>query len=209
LDANNHPISAVYAERFCASGPIQLLSQSKSFRRSWPTQPSAGDSSSKSNARQYRNSLGCLLRERRSQREAGATYQQTFLTENFSLGIVDPILNAPCLGESGDPVAGFTDPSQCAKAGLQPNVVSNPNAVSPFIPLLGCYDLTRPNPAPSDNCSSQTSTSYIFHGHTDVKELSLYIQDLIPRATGHSISAYAATFTTVLPLRARLSLVSA
>jgi hypothetical protein len=113
--------------------------------------------------------------------KAGVTYQQTFLTEQFGLAIVDPILNAPCLGASGNPVAGFTDPSQCSGAGLQPNVTSNPNAVSPFIPLLGCYDLTRPNPAPADNCFNPTSTSYLFHGHTDVKELALYIQDLITK----------------------------
>jgi hypothetical protein len=113
--------------------------------------------------------------------KAGITYQQTFLTENFSLGIVDPTLNAPCLGENGNPVSGFSDPSQCSKAGLQPNVASNPNAATPFIPLLGCYDLTRPNPAPSDNCSNPTSTSYLFHGHADVKELSLYLQDLITK----------------------------
>lgn len=113
--------------------------------------------------------------------KAGVTYQQTLLTENFGLGIVNPTLNAPCLDGNGNPVAGFTDPSQCSGAGLQPNIASNPNAVSPFTPLLGCYDLTRPIPAPSDNCSSPTSMSYQFHGHTDVKELSLYIQDLITR----------------------------
>jgi hypothetical protein len=113
--------------------------------------------------------------------KAAVTYQQTLLTENFSLGIVDPTLNAPCLDANGLAVAGFTEPSQCFGAGLQPNIPSNPNAVTPFIPLLGCYDMTRPNPAPSDNCSSPTSVSYQFHGHTDVKELALYIQDLITK----------------------------
>src|SRR6202162_3295383 len=68
--------------------------------------------------------------------KVGATYQQTFLTENFSLGIVSPFLNSPCLDASSNPVAGFNDPSQCAGAGLQPNVASNPNAASPFTPLL-------------------------------------------------------------------------
>ena len=34
----------------------------------------------------------------------GATYQQTFLTENFNLGIVDPTVNAPCLDANGVPV---------------------------------------------------------------------------------------------------------
>jgi hypothetical protein len=44
----------------------------------------------------------------------GATYQQTFLTEKFGLGIVNPVLNSPCLDALGNPVSGFNDPSQCA-----------------------------------------------------------------------------------------------
>jgi Carboxypeptidase regulatory-like domain/TonB-dependent Receptor Plug Domain len=111
--------------------------------------------------------------------KAGITYQQTFLTENFKLGIVAPLLNSPCLNGNNDPVAGFTDPSQCNAAGLQPN--TNPNAAAPFIPLLGCYDLTRPIPSSNDNCSSSSSTLYPFHGHTDVKETALYVQDQITK----------------------------
>jgi hypothetical protein len=53
--------------------------------------------------------------------KARVTYQQTFLTENFGLGIVDPTLNAPCLNANGNPVPGFTDTTQCSGAGLQPN----------------------------------------------------------------------------------------
>jgi hypothetical protein len=113
--------------------------------------------------------------------KVGATYQQTFLTENFGLGIVNPVLNSPCLDASGNPVAGFSDPSQCAAAGLQPNIASNPNAASPFTPLLGCYDLTRATPSPNDSCANSNSTSYPFHGHTDVKELALFIQDTITK----------------------------
>ncbi len=113
--------------------------------------------------------------------KVGATYQQTFLTENFGLGIVNPVLNSPCLDTFGNPVAGFNDPSQCAAAGLQPNTASNPNAASPFVPLLGCYDLTRATPSTNDNCAKSTSNSYPFHGHTDVKELALYIQDTITK----------------------------
>jgi hypothetical protein len=113
--------------------------------------------------------------------KVGATYQQTFLTENFGLGIVSPVLNAPCLDTFGNPVAGFNDPSQCAGAGLQPNTASNPNAASPFTPLLGCYDLTRATPSPNDNCANSNSISFPFHGHTDVKELALYVQDNITK----------------------------
>jgi hypothetical protein len=109
----------------------------------------------------------------------GVVYQQTFLNENDSLGIVDPALNAPCLDLSGNPVSGFTDPSQCAGAGFQANVAANPNATSPFQPFLGCFDLTRPSPAGADGCVGAASTLFLFHGHTDVKELSLYAQDTI------------------------------
>jgi hypothetical protein len=113
--------------------------------------------------------------------KVGATYQQTFLTENFSLGIVSPFLNSPCLDASNNPVAGFNDPSQCAGAGLQPNIASNPNAASPFTPLLGCYDLTRATPSTNDNCASSSSTLFPFRGHTDVKEAALYVQDQITK----------------------------
>ena len=113
--------------------------------------------------------------------KVGATYQQTFLTENFRLGIVNPVLNSPCLDAFGNSVAGFNDPSQCVGAGLQPNTASNPNAASPFVPLLGCYDLTRATPSANDTCATSSSTLYPFHGHTDVKELALYIQDTITK----------------------------
>ncbi len=111
--------------------------------------------------------------------KAGVMYEQTFLTESFSLGIVDPTLNSPCLNAAGNPVPGFTDPSQCAAAGLQPNVAANPAAASPFLPFLTCFDLTRPVPSPTSNCAAPTSTNFIFNGHTDVKELALYVQDTI------------------------------
>jgi hypothetical protein len=118
--------------------------------------------------------------------KVGATYEQTFLTENFGLGIVSPILNSPCLtlataANPNAPVAGFNDPADCSVNGYQPNLATNPNATAPFIPLLGCYDLTRPTPAASDNCPNIASTSYLFHGHTDVKEMALYVQDSITR----------------------------
>ena len=52
--------------------------------------------------------------------KAGVTYQQTFLTENDNLGIVDPNFNAPCLDANGVPVfvgnPGVNDPGNCAGA---------------------------------------------------------------------------------------------
>ena len=109
----------------------------------------------------------------------GGTYQQTFLNEKFNLGIVAPILNAPCLDANGTPVVGFNDPSQCAGAGLLPNDASNPMALTPFIPLLGCLDLTRLTPSAADHCASPLAVPFRFFGHTDVKLLSLYGQDTL------------------------------
>jgi len=113
--------------------------------------------------------------------KAGITYEHTFLTENDTLGIVDPLLNAPCLDANNNPVSGFNDPFQCAGAGLQPNVAANPNSTAPFLPLLGCLDLTRPVPSSNDVCASTVSTPFLFRGHTDVKELALYVQDTITK----------------------------
>ena len=112
--------------------------------------------------------------------KAGVTYEQTFLTENDNLGIVDPTFNAPCLTLSTSPnpnipVQGFTDPSQCAGAGLAENDPTvNPNAPNTaqypaFDPVLLPYDLTR------------GGGLFDFDEHTDVKELSLYVQDSITK----------------------------
>jgi hypothetical protein len=119
--------------------------------------------------------------------KAGIVYEQTFLTEKDRLGIVDPTFNAVCLNPDGSPFTnpGLTDPAACAGAGLQPNNGTNPLATVPvFNPLLGCYDLTRTATLPaSDGCPAglTTSSTYLFHGHTDVKQLALYIQDSITK----------------------------
>ena len=111
--------------------------------------------------------------------KAGATYQQWILRENDGLGVVDPTLNAPCLDASGAPVIGFNDPSQCAGAGLQPNTAANPNAASPFLPFLGCFDLTRPLPSGTDGCAGGGSSLFAFNGRGNIKEFSAYLQDMI------------------------------
>lgn len=96
--------------------------------------------------------------------KAGAVYEQTFLREHNSLGIVNSTFNSPCVDSNGNPVSGFTDPSQCAAAGL---VSNDPSVGGTFNSVLLPYDLTR------------GGSLYPFFGHTDVKELALYIQDQI------------------------------
>jgi len=108
--------------------------------------------------------------------KVGVTYEQTFLTENDSLGIVDPLLNAPCVNANGVAVAaiGVTNPSLCP-AGLFQNapVPGSPATGSspyPFFkPILLAFDLTR------------GGGMYGFNGHTDVKELAIYAQDTISK----------------------------
>ncbi len=119
-----------------------------------------------------------------NQIKAGVVYQQTFLNENDTIGIVDPTYNAPCITSvATSPVnpyqyvaaPGLTAADCPSNTGPdQQNNASNPNAPgSPFYPyynpILAPYDLTR------------GGSPYTFHGHTDVKELALYLRDDITK----------------------------
>ena len=110
--------------------------------------------------------------------KGGITYEQTFLNEDDSLGIVDPVYNAPCLTAGVAPpsnavsyiaVPGFASTSQCAGLDVAnvAGLTSNPTLYPAFNPVLLPYDLTR------------GGTPYNFNGHTDVKELGMYIEDTI------------------------------
>ena len=118
----------------------------------------------------------------------GVTFEHTLLTEGFSLGLTDPTINSPCLvaNAAGDLLGSgdtsLTDPTQCAGAGLLPNDGTVANAVAvPFIPILGCIDLTRPTPAATDGCATRQSALFGFHGRGDVREIALYLQDTITK----------------------------
>ncbi len=92
----------------------------------------------------------------------GAVYGQTFLDEHDSLGIVNPTFNSPCVDSQGNPVAGFASPVNCTAGGAFSN---DPLLGGSFNPALLPYDLTR------------GGSLFRFDGHTDVKELALYLQD--------------------------------
>jgi hypothetical protein len=98
--------------------------------------------------------------------KAGAEYSQTFLRELDTLAIVSPTYNSPCVDANGNSLPGFTgtNPNECAAAGELSNY---PSAGGNFLPVLLPYDLTR------------GGGYYTFNGHTDVKEIALYIQDQI------------------------------
>ncbi|HEX3894359.1 MAG TPA: TonB-dependent receptor [Terracidiphilus sp.] len=88
----------------------------------------------------------------------GLEYEQTFLRESDNLGIAEATYNAPCVDASGNPIAGYSDPSACG---------IGHSANPAFLPVLLPYDLTR------------GGGFYNYLGHTDVKELSTYIEDQI------------------------------
>jgi hypothetical protein len=91
--------------------------------------------------------------------KGGVLYSNTFLRERDGLGLVAPKFNSPCMNGSGDPVDGFTSPTQCAAAGYLPNTAFNP--------VLLPYDITR------------GGSNYNYFGHADIKELGLYLEDQI------------------------------
>jgi hypothetical protein len=84
--------------------------------------------------------------------KGGAVYEQTFVDENDSLGIVDPGYLDTLAGANGNP---------CMSGGT-PDLPTGPPCAD-----LYPYDLTR------------GGTKYDFTGHTDVKELALYLEDRI------------------------------
>jgi hypothetical protein len=88
--------------------------------------------------------------------KAGVTYEHTFLDENDNLGIIDPTLLPATTDANG--VACFDATTNVAVAG------------TPCATLLP-FDLTR------------GGGLYTFLGHTDVKELSLYLQDTITKGS--------------------------
>jgi hypothetical protein len=89
--------------------------------------------------------------------KAGAVYQQTFLNENDRLGVVDPTLLPSLSDANGNPCY---------------NSVTHHAIDSPCTDLFP-YDLTQ----------TSGGRLYNFNGHTDVKELALYLEDNITKGS--------------------------
>ncbi len=88
--------------------------------------------------------------------KAGFVYEHTFLTENDGIGIVDPTLVPGLAPSCVDPVTKQPIPgTPCA--------------------ILAPYDLT------GGGGLYARGGPFSFHGHTDVKELALYVQDAITK----------------------------
>ncbi len=86
--------------------------------------------------------------------KAGATYEHTFLTENDNLGIIDPNLLPSTTDANGNPCFDTTT-----------NTATPGTPCATLLPI----DLTR------------GGGLFTFNGHTDVKELALYVQDTITK----------------------------
>ena len=91
--------------------------------------------------------------------KAGFQYEQTFLREHDSLGIVWNLYNSPCMDVNGSPLPGYGSQSDCDGETSFAN--------SNYLPVLAPYDLTR------------GGNDYYKFFHADVKELALYIEDQI------------------------------
>jgi hypothetical protein len=97
--------------------------------------------------------------------KAGFQYEQTFLREHDGLGIVDNTYNSPCVDiNTGIPVYGYPSPTTAVPDPC--NETAN-TLNGNYLPVLAPYDLTR------------GGSYYMSFGHTDVKELALYIEDQI------------------------------
>ncbi|HTW56783.1 MAG TPA: TonB-dependent receptor [Terriglobales bacterium] len=109
--------------------------------------------------------------------KGGVSYEQTFLNENDTVGVVDPAYNAPCITPvTLVAVPGFTDPSQCAGNGYLANTSANTSGSTLyplFNPTLLPYDLTRGGIPYNVHVNAPYLT------HTDVKEFAAYIEDTI------------------------------
>jgi hypothetical protein len=89
----------------------------------------------------------------------GATFGNTKLNEDFTLGLTDPTVNSPCIDAAGDPSDNtrLTATTQCAANRL----TANPD----FVRDLVAFDLSR------------GGTPFHFTGDGTIKEQAFYIQD--------------------------------
>ncbi len=92
--------------------------------------------------------------------KVGAQYEQTFLSESDDLGVVESTYNSPCVnGVTGVPLPGYSSPSSLHRRWPFPTPI--------IFPCL------RPT------ISRAAELNYNYFGHTDVKELALYVEDEI------------------------------
>ena len=98
----------------------------------------------------------------------GVDAKQTRLLENFQFGVTDPAFNSPCIVSDGAGVGdpALINPNQCAPAGFEPNIATNPDVIgTPFSPSLLAYDLSR------------GGQPFVFHQTGVINQAAAYVQD--------------------------------
>jgi Carboxypeptidase regulatory-like domain len=99
--------------------------------------------------------------------KVGAQYEQTFLREHDALGIVDNTYNSPCTDTYGNSLPGYNAVFDPTTGLYTPNCSGAAIPNGNFLSALYSYDLTR------------AGSEYFYFGHTDVKELGMYVEDQI------------------------------
>ncbi len=92
--------------------------------------------------------------------KAGAHTSRPSCASTTTSASSSPTYNSPCVDASGNPLPGYASPSALRRQ-------SHRSRIGNYLPVLAPYDLTR------------GGSDYHFFGHTDVKELALYIEDEI------------------------------
>ena len=94
--------------------------------------------------------------------KVGATFNNTKLNEDFTLGVTDPTVNSPCVNADGDPSDNtrLTAITQCAANRLLPN--------ADFVRGLLAYDLSRGG-APFHFVDDGSIKSQAFYFQDDIK----------------------------------------
>ena len=95
--------------------------------------------------------------------KAGIQVQQTRLVERFTLGVTDPLFNAPCVDSTGASLdlPGVINSSACGT--VNSTYLANPQQEPGLVP----YDLTR------------GGQFFLFHGKTNIDQYGFYFQDRI------------------------------
>jgi hypothetical protein len=112
--------------------------------------------------------------------KVGAAYEQTFLDEHDPLGIVDPTLNAPLCGLFRCPE------SICSCARIHQSVTVHWSQSTQYGLEPQCAQLLSVPQLQSHSAALRLDSRrglYTFNGHTDVKELALYVQDTITKGS--------------------------
>jgi carboxypeptidase family protein/TonB-dependent receptor-like protein len=98
--------------------------------------------------------------------KAGVLYEQTILTEDEHLGVVDPgYVSSPAPG-----VNPFQAPTCISEGDMAP-----PAPATAACSIARAFDLT--------NSATYGGSLFHFHGHTDIKETGLFVQDTISKGS--------------------------